>query len=304
MDAADLARFLHAWAVRADTDDLDAAYAGCDLAVAAATRWDSPTALAAAHSLRCSVGRRLGELTKAGIDARTATDLLRAAGAEPGSEAVVLAVARRVAVLVDRGELEDADDLLVDAGLAEGDAPLALRYSRGRLHAAARRPGEALADLFHCGQQLAARGVDRPQWMPWRSAAAVALSLTGATESASRLIGDEVAMNRRTGTASALGRSLRIQGRLLGGPEGIAALEESLHVLKGSPRRLELASALVDYGVLLTAVKRRPQARRVLREALGLAHRCGSPALAEAAGTGYVAAGGKARPAAPGSPSG
>jgi hypothetical protein len=295
--ADDLVRFLRSCAQRADADELISAYEGCGIAVAAATRWNSPDALAAAYSLRSSVGRRLGALTEAGIDARTATDLLRAAGAAPGSEPVVLAVARRVAVLVDCGDLEDADDVLVDAELAEGDALLALRYVRGRLHAAAGRPGEAVADLFHCGAQLAARGADRPAVLPWRSAAATALAATGAVESASRLAADEVAMARHAGTASALGKALRVQGRLLAGPDGVALLEESVRVLSGAPRRFELAAALVDYGLLLLAAKRRPQARRVLRDGLELAHRCGSPVLTERARSGYLAAGGKARPA-------
>jgi hypothetical protein len=267
--------------------------------VAAATRWDSPAALASAHSLRSSVGRRLGALAQAGSDARTAADLLRAVGAAPESGPVVLAVARQVAVLVDRGALEDADDLLVDAGLAEGDALLALRYVRGRLHVVSRRPGEAVADLFHCGAQLAARGADRPATLPWRSAAAAALELTGATESAARLVADEVAMTRRIGTTSALGRALRVQGRVTGGPEGIAMLDEAVRVLESAPRRFELAGALVDYGLALLTAKRRPQARRVLREGLELAQRCGSPVLTETARTGYVAAGGKSRPTDP-----
>ncbi|MDT5034385.1 MAG: hypothetical protein QOC94_4556 [Actinoplanes sp.] len=296
---ADLPRFLRALAVRADADDLASAYAGCDMAVAAATGWDSPAALAAAHSLRSSVGRRLGELPTAGRDGRTASDLLRAAGAAPGADAVVLAVARRVAVLVDRGELEDADDLLADAGLASGDATLAVRYVRGRLHAASGRPGEALTDLFHCGQQLATRNADRPTVLPWRSAAASALATTGATESAARLVGDEVAMARRAGTASALGRALRVQGRLLPAPAGIAVLEESVRVLEGAPQRFELAGALVDCGLQLTAAKRRPQARRLLRDGLELAQRCGSPVLAQMARSAYLAAGGKVRPLVP-----
>jgi tetratricopeptide (TPR) repeat protein len=211
----------------------------------------------------------------------------------------VLATARRVAVLIDRGELEEADDLLADAGLATGDAIVALRYVRGRLHAAADRPGEALADLFRCGQQLAARNADRPAALPWRSAAAATLAATGATESAARLVADEVALARHSGTASALGRALRVQGKVLPGPEGMAAVEEAVRVLERAPRRFELAQALVEYGRLLNAAKRRQQARRVLRDGLELAERCGSPALVAQARAAYLAAGGKRRPTVP-----
>jgi len=88
-----------------------------------------------------------------------------------------------------------------------------------------------------------------------------------------------------------------VQGQVLGGPAGLATLDEAVRVLSRSPRRFEYARALSDFGAALTAVKRRPQARRVLREAMDLAGDCGSPALAGQAGAGYVAAGGKLRPA-------
>lgn len=285
--------FLRAVARRADADELAAAYEACTAALAVASGWGSPESLAAVHSLRSSVGRRLGDLPPAGRDAEIAATLLAAAGLDRRAEPVVLACARRTAVLVDRGELEDADDLLADAGLDTGDAPLALRYVRGRLHAAAGRPGEAVTDFFHCGQQLAERNADRPTVLPWRSSAARALASTGAIESAARLVADEVALARRAGSVSAFGRALRVQARVLPGPVGMAAIEEAVRVLETAPRRFEFACALVDYGTLLNAAKRRPQARRVLREGLELAQRCGSPALEATASAGYVTAGGK-----------
>jgi hypothetical protein len=89
---------------------------------------------------------------------------------------------------------------------------------------------------------------------------------------------------------------LRVQGLLLAGPPGLAALDEACRLLARTPRRFEFARALVDFGVRLTAAKRRPQARRVLREGIDLAAACGSPVLAQRARTGYAAAGGKLRP--------
>jgi hypothetical protein len=88
-----------------------------------------------------------------------------------------------------------------------------------------------------------------------------------------------VALTRRHGLASALGRALRIQGQVRAGADGICPAEEAIRVLRGTPRRFELAMALVDYGALLNAARRRPQARRVLRDGLELAQECGSPAL-------------------------
>jgi tetratricopeptide (TPR) repeat protein len=302
-DADELPRYLRATALLADADELDAAYAACQVAAGAARDWDAPGALAAIHSLRAALSRRLGDLPAAERDGRSATKLLAAAGADPRGDAAALLLARRIAVLLDMGDVEDADALLADFGdePPEGAGSLAFRYVRGRLHAAAGRPGEALADMFHCGERLAARRADRPAVLSWRSSAAAILAGTGARESATRLVEAEVALCRRAGAASAmsrpsaLGRALRVQGRVLGAPAGIPALEEAVRVLQRSPRRFEYAQALVDCGELLTAVRRKPQARQMLREGLDLAGECGSPALIERARAAHIAAGGKPR---------
>ena len=297
-DLSDLGRHLRATARLADLDELDAAEDACAAAIEAAAPWRSPGALAAIRSLRSSVLRRRGRLAAADADGLAGAELLAAAGADPHGDAAALLAARRIAVRLDTGDVAGAEQLVrgFDRELPDCAGAVALRYARGWLHAAAGRFGEGLADLFACGERLAARGADRPLGLPWRSAAAAVLAATGAAEAAARLVAAEVAANRRAGTASALGHSLRIQGAVLDGPRGMASLDEAVRVLARSPRRFEYALALVDFGRRLTAARRRPQARRVLREGLELAERCGSPALAERARAGYTAAGGKPRP--------
>jgi hypothetical protein len=286
-DAADLPRFLRAIARLGDLDDLATASAVCDAAIRAGAE---PAALADLYSLRSSLARRRGDLVAAERDGVTAARL--------ATVRTFLLVARRIAVRLDVGDVAGAEQLLdgLRGEVPEGPGTVALRYARGRLNATAGRPGEGLADLFYCGERLAARQADRPSVLPWRSSAAIVLAATGATESAARLVEAEVALSRRTGTASALGRSLRVQGLVLPGLEGLAAMDEAYRVLRRSPRRFEYATALVDFGLRLNAVRRRPQARRVLREGMELAIECGSPALAARARTGYAAAGGKLRP--------
>lgn len=300
VDLADLPRHLRAAASRADADDLSTAYAACDVAIRAATRWGAPAGVGAAYALRMSVSRRLGDLTAAERDGRTAAELMTAAGVDVRGDPAVLLLARRIATRHDRGDLAGAEHLLAGLGgePSDGVGALALRYARGRLYADTGRPGEGLADLFHCGERLAARQADRPDVLPWRSAAAAILAATGAREAATRLVAAEVDLARRSGPASALGRALRIQGTVLAGPPVPAALDEAVRVLRAGPRRFEYALALTDFGEALNAARRRPQARRVLREALQLADACGSPALAARVRRGYVAAGGKARPRA------
>ncbi|GAA2541610.1 hypothetical protein GCM10010435_06410 [Winogradskya consettensis] len=281
--ADELPEYLRALRRLADADDLSTAYAGCSIAVEVAGRVGDGAGLAMAYSQRSSVARRLGDLPAARGDAEAAAELLAVSGVPPGSAAGALLLSRRIAVLLDLGEQAAADALLEAAGLT-GDLPddpeyLLLRYVRGRLHAASARPGEGLADLYRCGERLAARHSDHPGVLPWRSAAASVLKRLGAAEAAERLLAEEVALTRRHGLASALGRALRIQGQVLHGEAGMAAAEEAVRVLQGTPRKFEFATALVDLGGLLNGARRRAQARRVLRDGLELAEACGSPAL-------------------------
>jgi len=290
-DTDDLTRYLRVTAVRADADDLHLAYRNCGVAIDVAGRWGATPALAAAYSLRTSVGRRMGELAAAERDGELAGRML---ADDPHGDAAMLLRARRIATRLDAGNVPGAEHLLIGfrGDLPDGNGTLAMRYVRGRFHACAGQPGEALADLFACGERLGARHADRPAVLPWRSAAAAILAATGAPEAATRLVGEEVAEARRSGPPSALGRALRVAGSVPGGP-GIRALEESVRILQRNPRRFEYAQALTDLGVALGAARRRPQARRVLREARALAVECGSPALAARATTAYAAAGGK-----------
>ncbi|WP_306209975.1 hypothetical protein [Actinoplanes sp. RD1] len=277
-NAGELPRYLRALRRLADADDLAAAYAGCTLARDVAAREDDQAGLATVYSQRSSVARRLGELPAAQRDAEAAAAL---PPLPPGAAALL--TSRRVAVHLDRGEIDQAERLMTDAELPDEPEYLLLRYVRGRLHLEAGRPGEALADLYRCGERLAVRGSDHPAVLPWRSAAAEVLAQLGAGEAAERLLAEEIALTRRHGLASALGRALRVQGRVTAGPAGLAAAEEAVRILHGTPRRFELATALVDLGALLNAARRRPQARRILRDGLELAQKCGSPALVERA---------------------
>ena len=70
-------------------------------------------------------------------------------------------------------------------------------------------------------------------------------------------------------------------------------LREAADVLAGSPARLEHARALVDLGAAMRRDNRRAEARGALEEGLDLAERCGAAALAEAARTELLAAGGR-----------
>jgi len=73
----------------------------------------------------------------------------------------------------------------------------------------------------------------------------------------------------------------------------VEGLREAVDVLSGSSARLEHARALVDLGAAMRRDNRRAEARGALEEGLDLAERCGAAALAEAARTELLAAGGR-----------
>jgi tetratricopeptide (TPR) repeat protein len=280
----DLPDYLRALRRLADADELEGAHDGCTYAIELAGRAGDAASLAMAYSQRSATSRRRGDLPAARSDADAAASLPPLTGPAAG-----LLLARRIAVHLDLGDPAAGDALLAAAGMS-GDLPddpehLLLRYVRGGLHSLASRPGEAVEDFYRCGERLAVHGFDRPTILPWRSAAASVLIGLGASEAAERLVAEEVALARRRGPASSLGRALRVLGRVVPGPAGLAAAEESVRVLRRGPRRFELATALVDLGILLGAARRRPQARRVLRQGLELAEACGSPALVARAQT-------------------
>ena len=76
-----------------------------------------------------------------------------------------------------------------------------------------------------------------------------------------------------------MGVSLRALGLVEGGQAGELLLREAVEVLADSPARLEHARALVDLGALLRRGNSRSEARKLLRQGVELAHRCGATAL-------------------------
>jgi len=185
-------------------------------------------------------------------------------------------------VALERGDIEPAAELVDRHGdtLARERA-LVDEYlvSRGRLRVARGDVRDGVADLRRCGEVLDSYGIVRPT--DWRSDAATALAELGEGERAERLARDGVAAARAFGAPSALARSLRAAGRVIGGDEGLELLEEAVSVVEPSPARLEAAYALADLGAELVERRRRREGREALRLALALAQKCGATALAE-----------------------
>jgi DNA-binding CsgD family transcriptional regulator len=267
-----------------------------DAALQDAQRAGSVPRFAAASTFRSWLSYRVGDLDEAEADARLAVEACTEHGLEwylPYSVAMLLET------LVERGDLERAEEELARSGAADEERTslsfTMLLYARGRLRSAQGRAEEAGADLLAAGTRLALMQSAGPAVCAWRSEAALVEAAHGAHDEARRLVEAELELARSFGAPRALGVALRAAGVVAMGDEGLTLLAEAVSVLEASQARLEQARALTELGSALRRNGRRKEARTRLLLALDLAHRCGATALAERAREELVAAGARPR---------
>jgi DNA-binding CsgD family transcriptional regulator/tetratricopeptide (TPR) repeat protein len=245
-----------------------------------------------AAAFRSMLLYRLGALAEAEVDARAALEAahLHAGSGQPGgppgpSLHAPMALAVLLEILIERGELEDAERLVAETGLARADSHLILFVfvigGRARLRAAQRRTREAIDDLLALGERMEGRIVT-PGVLPWRSQAALALRGDDPDE-AVRLGREELELARLFGAPRALGVALHAAGLTGREDERLTLLREAVEVLEDSPARLEHARALVDLGAELRRRDKRSEARRTLEGGMDGAQACGATALAQRA---------------------
>jgi DNA-binding NarL/FixJ family response regulator len=167
--------------------------------------------------------------------------------------------------------------------------------TRARLHAACKRPREALEDFDACARLEQEWQMQRPSYANWRADAARVLGSIGRRDEARELAAEEVERCRAFGAESPLGVALTSLGLVTPGDDGIRLLEQAVATLQSSPSRLEHALALVELGSALRRGGRRADARDPLREGLELAVECGAELLAARAHDERVAAGARPR---------
>ncbi len=262
-------------------DDLDAAKAALDQALADGEHHGRLMAVATACFRRAVVSYLQGSIPAAVADAQRTVD------AAAHGWATYLPAARGILALalIEQGELPRAAATLEPGGVPDVDlrsppAALLLR-ARSSLHLAQGSVVEARDDALALGRVMTEEiGTSSPALMPWRSLAAIAHHRLGAVEEARRLAAEEVELARQFGAARSLGIALRVQGIVEGGPAGMAKLREAVEVLAASPARLECARTLTALGEALGRTGR-AEAEEVLGRALEEAERCGATVLAE-----------------------
>jgi DNA-binding CsgD family transcriptional regulator len=202
-------------------------------------------------------------------------------------------------VLVERTRYDDGDRILAETRperITTTKSSLAMfRHARGRLHAARGRLDAAADDVSASAELLRRSAHDHPAYVPWRSTLAMLRYQSDDVVEARRLAGEEVAMARAYGAPGVLGVALRASALVGRAEEQSNVLGEAVAALGSSPRRLELARALVDLGAALRRCRQPSAARDVLRRGVDLAQRCGATGLVERAREELAAAGGRPR---------
>ncbi len=278
-------------------DELEEAAAGFEHALDRARRGGSPLAYAATAAISSWTAVLRGRLDQAELLAR---DALRIAAEAPGLEALRgFATVHLALASIERGAPEAAVELLGPDAAAHSASPHTWSrealFALGRARLAQRRPAEALPLLLACGELSESFGIRNPAFLPWRSAAALALRELGRAEEAATQADEEVELARRFGARRPLGIALRAAGLVRRGEEGTRLLRESVAVLAASPAALERAHSLHALGGALRRVGRRADAREPLAAALELAEACGAAPLAEAAREELAAGGARVR---------
>ncbi|MBS1678016.1 MAG: AAA family ATPase [Actinobacteria bacterium] len=274
-------------------DLLDEVREQLDAGLERAARRGSSWGFASASGCRGWLNYLAGDLAAAEADCRQA---LAVAGCPPFARPFISAYL--ALTLVERGELEEAEAVIAEAGCGAELPSIVhmdvLLWSRGRLRAAQGRDREALADLLEYGARCELVGARNPA-VAWRADAGLVCARLGEAGRARELVVEHLARARAWGTASATGRALAAQGMVLGGDEGLALLRQSVETLGDSPARLERARAEVELGAALRRSGRRREARASLRAGLEAGRRCGATALVERAHQELVTAGARPR---------
>ena len=154
---------------------------------------------------------------------------------------------------------------------------------------------QAVRKAERCGTSVLGSLVINPAVIPWRSYLCAARLGAGDRDGAQQAATEELELSRRFGAPRALGISLRSAGLAAGDKAGLELLEESAHVLRGSPARLELARSLVELGAAKRRGGRPAAAREPLREGLELARGFRAVVLERQAHEELLASGAKPR---------
>ncbi|MFE2178434.1 AAA family ATPase [Kitasatospora sp. NPDC059462] len=284
------------------TEDVAEAQSGLDAVLARAHRANAPAVVALALLIKAlaTLGEDRAEEAERLLE--RAEEALPERCWHPQTAPGVRAV--RTLARLARGDLDGAERAAAPARPEEAGGSMArafLSYARGRVRLARGDGAGALGELRECGRLLLARQMTNPALLPWRSASARALALTGDDAGAAELVAEERRLALAWGAPRTLARALRAAGDAdpeHGGEPAPGAAAARL--VPGGPASWQFRQALVAMG---TAAVSGPGAiDSLLRSGLAPAApvlRVGPPAPDPAAGPAPASAPGSAPAPAP-----
>ncbi|UYM22985.1 AAA family ATPase [Streptomyces albus] len=235
-----------------------------------------------------------GAVADAMADAQTALEIL---GQERWGDTATMPHTAYASVLTERGDPGRALEALgaikrphLDRFVWEYHWYL---MARGRALAADGDVDAALETFGACGASMAEARLTNPVLAPWWLETACLLGDAGRTEEAGRAAAHGTWLAERWGTRRALGYAALARGAAARGAERTGLLREAVALLAESPARSRHARGLLLLGRALVEDGAVREGREHLREAVGLARRCGCVALARRARDELIAAGGR-----------
>ncbi|MCM3821706.1 AAA family ATPase [Streptomyces albidoflavus] len=237
-----------------------------------------------------------GAVPDAMADAQTALEIL---GQERWGDTATMPHTAYASVLTERGDPGRALEAL-DAIKRPHLDRFVWEYhwylmARGRALAADGDLDGALEVFGSCGASMAEAGLTNPVLAPWWLETACLLGEAGRGEEAGRAAAHGTRLAERWGTRRALGYAALARGAAARGTARTGALREAVALLADSPARSGHARGLLLLGRALVEDGAVREGREHLREAVGLARRCGCVALARRARDELIAAGGRMR---------
>ena len=264
-------------------DEEEAPRRAAERALEIARRRNATPEIARGMLLRGYVAWGSGDLVSAEADMRQAVELARLTGIAP---LALLYSGPLPGVLIERDELDAAECILEEFGLADGPVPpfplfSVLLLARGHLHFERGEFAQAAEDFAAVASQGESFGFGPRPMILGIPFAARALVAMGRADEARALAESCLPYARRWGAPATISHVLRaVAAARAGEGEEIELLEQAVTVLDGSHRRLQRIHALVDLGAALRRQNRRAEARTPLREGLKLARQCGAVRLA------------------------
>lgn len=276
--SSDTAPFFLACSVLIWTERFGAARKTLDRAIETSRARGTPDSWGVATAFRSLLEYEQGDISAALADAQSALEAVELVGF---GHMVPSAAARLVEALIERGELEAADEVLrardLDGDMLVTTAGTHLLVARARLRLAQHRLEEAFSDGVEALTRRSIAGPAPP--VGWRAAPALAALFGGEADRGEQLANEELRLAERWELPGALGRALALRAAFVSKADSIELLQRAVKILGGTERRLDHARTLIDLGAALRRTNRRADARGPLRDGLDAAHRCGANAL-------------------------